>query len=90
MDEIIYTKKENEEHGYEWRDTNETNRTKYCQPANNTLPVAQRKICDIYRWKTTMSPAYLNNQQEMENELRLWEYSWYRMGNIMKTMRKAS
>ena len=63
---------------HEEQENNEALRKKYCVPTFYSQ-LHSGKIKDIYRWKTTLAPAYLNNQQEMENELRIWEYNWYRM-----------
>ena len=84
MNEIIYAaeKEKDENENYQTRDTNEYNRTKYCLPTIHSQ-LQKEKVCDIYRWKTTLSPAYLNNKQDMENEMRLWEFNWYRMKDIM-------
>ena len=64
--EIIYQKANSINQEYEKRDTSEENRTKYCQPTVHSQ-LHKEKICDTYRWRTTLSPSYLNNQQEMEN-----------------------
>ena len=30
-------------------------------------------LCDIYRWETSRSPAYLNNQEDIGNPINIWE-----------------
>ena len=82
MREIIYPKQNDEMINYADRLTNQQNRAKNCIPTIHSQ-LQKEKICDIYRWRTTLAPAYLNNKQEMETELRVWEYNWYRMKNIM-------
>ena len=52
-------------------------------PANGAFSITKRKYV-IYRWRITLAPSYLNNQIEMETDLRIWEYNWYRMKEIMK------
>ena len=82
MNGIIYPKQANDDTQYVNRLTNQENRTKYCLATVHSQ-LQKEKICDIYRWRTTLSPAYLNNAQEMETEMRLFEYNWYRMKEIM-------
>ena len=83
MREIIYPKTTDKEQDYTKRANNEYNRKKYCLPTINSQ-LQKERICDIYRWRITLAPAYLNNQLEMETDLRVWEYNWYRAKEIMK------
>ena len=82
VDEIIYPRQNQENREYLGRPTNRANRTRYCIPTVHSQ-LQKERICDIYRWRTTLSPAYLNNRQEMETEMRIFEYNWYRMKKIM-------
>ena len=45
------------------------------------------KICDIYRWKTSLSPSYLNNKEDCENMLNMWKKLWNRMRNIINKIK---
>ena len=56
-------------------------------PANGAFSITKRKYV-IYRWRITLAPSYLNNQIEMETDLRIWEYNWYRMKEITKNTTK--
>ena len=40
------------------------------------------KIGDIYRWKTALSPAYLNDAQDYNIELQILERKWIRMKTL--------
>ena len=40
-------------------------------------------LCDIYRWKTSLSPAYLNNINKCELHINRWVEMWKRMKNIL-------
>ena len=71
MNEIIYPRQNNEGQEYVGRPTNQENRTRYCLPTIHSQ-LQKEKICDIYRWRTTLSPAYLNNTQEIETERGFW------------------
>ena len=75
--------KKGEEQEYAQRASNEYNGKHYCLPTVNSQ-LQKGKICDIYRWRITLAPAYLNNQMEMETDLGVWGYNWYRMKEIVK------
>ena len=38
--------------------------------------IEKAKICEIYRGKTTISAAYLNEKQEGELEISYWKQKW--------------
>ena len=55
---------------------------------NNNIPtihsqLMRDKLCDIYRWKTSLSPAYLNNMDECESLISRWTILWERMKQIL-------
>ena len=47
----------------------------------------EKKLCDIYRWKTSLSPAYLNNKDECDGMISIWKIMWTRMQNIMRKVK---
>ena len=51
--------------------------------AHSQLHVA--KIGDIYRWETTLAPAYLNNAQDSNIELLILALAWIRIQNITQS-----
>ena len=58
-------------------------RRKRCIPTIYTQ-LQKGKLGDIYRWETTLAPSYLNNKIDCENGLKVWEFNWYRIRDIVK------
>ena len=79
--DVIYPRRNNNEEYH--NSENEASMAKYClRTAHPQLHMG--KICDIYRWRASLSHAYLNNKQEMENGRILMEYNLYWMRKIMQ------
>ena len=72
MGRILYTpsNKEHEQQISQQRTTNYENRRKLCQPA--IRPQLHKAKYATYRWKTTMSPAYLDSKLAIRTELKVW------------------
>ena len=69
---------------YDSRIKNVELRTKHCVPQIYSQIHREVKYV-IYRWRTTMSMASLNNNKsEFRNELRIWEYDWGGAGGKMQ------
>ena len=73
---------ENAETPYTNRSTNEQADRHYFLPTIRPKLQAGGNMRYIYRWGTTASPAYINNKQDMGNELSISEYLWYRAGGL--------
>ena len=72
-----------------WRDMKE------CQAMNlgeNTVYQQYiryyKKKYVMYRWKTTLSPAHLNNKIDMGSEIKIWEYNRQRMKKILQKIKE--
>ena len=72
-------------------ESEETRITNYEIRRNNNIPTIcsqlQRENYVIYRWKTSLSPAYLNNKDECDGMISIWEIMWTRMQNIMRKIK---
>ena len=40
------------------------------------------ELCDVYRWGTSLSHAYLNNIDECEQHISRWVEMWKRIGEL--------
>ena len=74
---------------------NEQRITNYDLRAENNIStthsqLTRDKICDIYRWKTSLSPSYLNNKEDCENMLNMWRILWNRMKNIINKIEEEN
>ena len=60
---------------------NENKISNYNDRKNSNVPTIHSQlirdnICDIYRWKTSLSPAYINNIEKCDNVINTWEIMW--------------
>ena len=60
--------------------TNAELRRKHCIQA--IYATRKRKPRNVYRWRTAIAPAYLNNKLGCGNEHKVWEQNWYRVAII--------
>ena len=78
--------------GKRYRENDERNITNYNIRRDSNVPticsqLQRGKLCDIYRWKTSMSPAYLNNKDECDGVINIWKIMWIRMQNVMSKIK---
>ena len=62
---------------------NNHNLRKYNNAPTTHSQLIRGKLRDIYRWKTSLSPTYLNNDDECERFINRWIMLWGRMNRIL-------
>ena len=59
------------------KDGNNPKMSNYLLREGNAMPaifaqLLRCKLCEIYRWMTSISPAYLNNRDDYDNMINRW------------------